>query len=277
MKYLSDQFGQCAHPRIAWQIDPFGHSKEQARIFSNMGMDGLFFARADWRDKDQRKDNKSLHMIWNGGVGKDLAREHIFTGIFSKHYSNPDGFNFDITGNDDPVNDDPNLENYNVDFLIKKLKDHVDTEVSYFDGPSAKHIMFTLGDDFQYQNAAQNFFSWDRLIKYFNQKHGESIKLMYSTPSCFLKALYQEDPDYRWALKQDDFFPYADSNAHNYWTGYFSSRPSLKLYERKSNNVLQAAKQVEALNGISKGSVPEQKPDLDKLRRAMGTMQHHDA
>ena len=105
MKYLSDQFGnyvhfvqsskwirfkkfvgQCAHPRIAWQIDPFGHSKEQARIFSNMGMDGLFFARADWRDKDQRKDNKSLHMIWNGGVGKDLAREHIFTGIFSKHY-----------------------------------------------------------------------------------------------------------------------------------------------------------------------------------------------
>ena len=63
----------------------------------------------------------------------------------------------------------------------------------------------------------------------------------------------------------------------SYWTGYFSSRPSLKLYERKSNNVLQAAKQVEALSGISKASVPEQKPDLDKLRRAMGTMQHHDA
>ena len=63
----------------------------------------------------------------------------------------------------------------------------------------------------------------------------------------------------------------------SYWTGYFSSRPSLKLYERKSNNVLQAAKQVEALYGKTKGSVPEQKPDLDKLRRAMGTMQHHDA
>ena len=77
--------------------------------------------------------------------------------------------------------------------------------------------MFTLGDDFQYQNAAQNFFSWDRLIKYFNKKHGESIKLMYSTPSCFLKALYQEDKNYRWTLKQDDFFPYADSNAHKYY------------------------------------------------------------
>ena len=77
--------------------------------------------------------------------------------------------------------------------------------------------MFTRGDDFQYQNAAQNFFSWDRLIKYFNKKHGESIKLMYSTPSCFLKALYQEDKNYRWTLKQDDFFPYADSNAHKYY------------------------------------------------------------
>ena len=86
MKFLKDTFGSCANPRVAWQVDPFGHSKEQARLFSNMGRDGLFFARADFRDKDQRKDNKSLHMLWNGGVGHNIGKEHIFTAMFSHHY-----------------------------------------------------------------------------------------------------------------------------------------------------------------------------------------------
>ena len=31
-----------------------------------MGMDGLFFARADFRDKEQRKEMKTLNMIWKG-------------------------------------------------------------------------------------------------------------------------------------------------------------------------------------------------------------------
>ena len=28
--YLSSLFGECGHPLIGWQIDPFGHSKVQA-------------------------------------------------------------------------------------------------------------------------------------------------------------------------------------------------------------------------------------------------------
>ena len=59
--------GQCANPKVAWQIDPFGHSKEQARLFARMGLEGLFFARADFRDKEQRKAEKTLNMMWKGG------------------------------------------------------------------------------------------------------------------------------------------------------------------------------------------------------------------
>ena len=69
----ADTFGDCAIPTIAWQIDPFGHSKEQvaflmlisilmnmmimsncplkARLFAEMGFEGLFFARIDHKDK----------------------------------------------------------------------------------------------------------------------------------------------------------------------------------------------------------------------------------
>lgn len=39
-------------------------------------------------------------------------------------------------------------------------------------------------------------------------------------------------------VKQDDFFPYADG-PHKFWTGFFSSRPALKRYERLSYNFLQ--------------------------------------
>ena len=86
-------------------------------------------------------------------------------------------------------------------------------KANYYEGPSAKHIMLPFGDDFQYQNAAQNFINIDKLIKAFNEEYGD-IRLMYSTPSCYVKALSDEfvtDPSYEWPTKEDDFFPYAES------------------------------------------------------------------
>ncbi|KAJ4444848.1 hypothetical protein ANN_06645, partial [Periplaneta americana] len=63
-----------------------------------------------------------------------------------------------------------------------------------------------------------------------------SINVFYSTPSCYLKAVH--DARKTWTTKLDDFFPYA-SDPHTYWSGYFTSRPTLKRFERLGNNYLQ--------------------------------------
>ena len=45
-------------PRIGWQIDPFGHSNTNARIFAEMGFDAWFFARLDYADKEKRLNDQ---------------------------------------------------------------------------------------------------------------------------------------------------------------------------------------------------------------------------
>jgi hypothetical protein len=72
--------------------------------------------------------------------------------------------------------------------------------------------------------------------------------VFYSTPSCYLYALNKVNRT--WISKTDDFFPYA-IRAHQFFTGYFTSRPALKLYERYSNNVLQMTRQLNALSNIN--------------------------
>lgn len=42
-KFLADEFN--VNPTIGWQLDPFGHSVANARLFAEMGLDSMVFAR----------------------------------------------------------------------------------------------------------------------------------------------------------------------------------------------------------------------------------------
>ena len=68
------------------------------------------------------------------------------------------------------------------------------------------------------------------------QTNGSRFNLLYSTPSCYVKSLNGVKKS--WPLKADDFFPYG-SDAHSYWTGYFTSRPAFKYMVRQGSNLLQ--------------------------------------
>ena len=72
-----------------------------------------------------------------------------------------------------------------------------------------------------------------------------------------------------WSVKTDDFFPYG-SDDHAYWSGYFTSRPSLKKFARVSNALLQQVRQIDAVFQSHHAA------ELDPLDRAVGLVQHHD-
>ena len=91
--------------------------------------------------------------------------------------------------------------------------------------------MWTMGADFTFANAEAHFRNIDRLIHAVN-KDGH-VRARYSTPAEYVAAKRAEEE--AWPLKNGtDFFPYA-TDTRRVWSGYFSSRPTLKGYMRTAS------------------------------------------
>ncbi|GAB1602915.1 lysosomal alpha-mannosidase-like [Argonauta hians] len=265
-EFLGNVFGECGRPRVAWQIDPFGHSKEMASLFAGMGFDGLFFGRADYEDIINRMINKEMEMVWkaNPNIG---ANADLFTGILLNGYNPPPGFCFDILCADDPIMDDPRLKEKN---LNKKLLEFNAWVLIKSLTLQTNHIMLTMGSDFQYSNANAWYKNLDKLIYYINsnQVKGNRLNLIYSTPSCYLKQLNRANIS--WPVKKDDFLPYAD-RMHSYWTGYFTSRPTIKYYVRESSNLFHVCRHLDVFAHLKNHE------NLFRMWDALAIAQHHDA
>lgn len=264
-KFLMDQFGVL--PKIGWQIDPFGHSATQAALLSaEVGFTGLFFGRIDDQDRHLRINRSDCEFIWRGSpsLGDSAQVFSGLTGEYGGNYGPPKGFEWNVNENAEPIQDDPELDDYNVQSRIDEFVTVAQWQAEHTRG---EHILMTMGSDFQYEAAGIYFSNLDKLIHHAN-KDGR-INVFYSTPERYVAAKAKESVS--WPLKTDDFFPYADGD-HKFWTGYFTSRPNLKRAVRESSAFFQIAKQLVAL-----GLPQEGFERLQTFAEAMGLLQHHDA
>lgn len=266
LRKLEQVFGECGKPEVAWQIDPFGHSKEQANLFAMMGYTSMFFARQHYLEREARLQNKSLEFIWN--TSEDLKTQILGGAFFQGDYEPPKGFCFDTLCGDDPIMDNPDLEGYNVDEKIAAFVAHVKRQASFL---RSSHVMLLMGSDFQYTNANAWYTNLDKLLHHVNRNSSHGVRVFYSTPSCYVKGLTESSSTHL-PTKNDDFFPYASSNI-SYWTGYFTSRPTFKRMIREASSLLQLAKQLDALADLG----PEDDADVETMSRASALVQHHDA
>ncbi|KAK6153871.1 hypothetical protein DH2020_013510 [Rehmannia glutinosa] len=262
-RFIKEEFNVI--PRIGWQIDPFGHSAVQAYLLgAEVGFDALYFARIDYQDRAKRRDEKKLEVIWQGSKSRGSSSQ-IFTGAFyAGNYEPPTGFYFEVNDDSPIVQDDINLFDYNVE---ERVNDFVAAALSQANVTRSNHIMWTMGTDFKYQYAETWFRNMDKLIHYVNRDG--RVNAFYSTPSIYTDAKYALNES--WPLKLDDYFPYAD-RINAYWTGYFTSRPTIKGYVRMMSGYYLAARQLELFRGRNKSG-----PTTDSLADALAIAQHHDA
>ncbi|RLN97751.1 hypothetical protein BBJ28_00026300, partial [Nothophytophthora sp. Chile5] len=257
-KLLMEEFG--VSPRIGWKIDPFGHSATQGSLLSQgVGFGALHFARIDYQDYGLRKKNKDLEFIWRPSKSRGKSSE-VFTGESIDHYCPPGKFDFGNIGNE--IQDDAELHDFDV---CDELDQFVQNAQMRGSASKGNHVFIPMGCDFQYDNSRHWFKNMDKLIHYVNQD--ARVNVLYSNLSYYTDLKKAEG--LMWSVMTDDFMPYA-SGKHEYWSGFFTSRPTLKRFARVANVLMQ---QVRQLNSVYQS---HHSSELESLQRAVGLVQHHD-
>lgn len=85
-----------------------------------MNFDGLFLGRIDYQDKEKRLANQNAEMIWHGSdnLGENAD---LFTGILFNGYDPPPGLCFDTRCYKEPLVDDENSPEYNLNEKVGKI------------------------------------------------------------------------------------------------------------------------------------------------------------
>lgn len=241
-----------------------------------MGLEAIFFSRADLRDKERRKADKEMEWIWRPMFNHLGKKGQIFAHTMVDFYCPPNYFGFDQrddTDNDTAFIDNPEFDTFNADWKTEAFMEVINEYISIY---RTNHILIPMGCDFHFANAHQNYKSMDKMIRYINNKH-PNVTLMYSTPSEYLDAV--NEADIEWPTRYDDMFPYS-TGIDNFWTGYYSNRPSGKKYVRDGSANSLASNKLYALEVLSETNTT----DPDKLLNAsnsmldaLGIFQHHDA
>ncbi|CAG4967828.1 unnamed protein product [Colias eurytheme] len=268
LRKINDTLGPCGKPKAAWQIDTYGHTREHTSLLAQMGFDGLFLGRVDHKGREAMIEEDRMEFMWRGSdvLGK---MSDIMTHTLYNLYNAPEGFCFDFLCNDEPIVEDTDSIVYNADKRVNDFITQIERQAKYYDHDN---IVVMMGGDFTYQSAANWFMNIDKLINHVNTHPANmsDINIFYSTPSCFLKAIYLYGKrDKAIFTEKGDHLPYG-SDANTYWTGFYTSRPNIKYLALRAHVYLQVVKQLTVISRMSDTY------ELHLLRHAVSLVLHHD-
>jgi hypothetical protein len=198
------------------------------------------------------------------------------TYVWPFDYCYPEGFySGESYSTDDEFVGDPTLTSFNADEKMTKFVNYIQVDSAKRKG---SHILVPMGCDFAYQNARNEFSAVSQMVDYINEHNSANIKLVFSTPSDYVKAVEQEK--ITWPVRYEDALPYGEF-MNDYWSGYYSSRPNAKKLERDASAAMNAQQRLFSQRVLEKNVSDQEISQILQSKEEMlewiGTDMHHDA
>ncbi|GAA48315.1 alpha-mannosidase II [Clonorchis sinensis] len=295
-------------PNVSWSIDPFGHSPTMAYLNRKMRFSAMVLQRVHYEVKKYLAKRQSLEFSWrqywdNNGHTEILAHMMPFYSYDVPHTCGPEPAvccQFDFARLQRfkcPWKIQPQvITQNNVAERARLLADQYRKKAMLFDNDGL--LLVPLGDDFRYLSEEEwglQMDNYGRLIQHFNSNPEYRIKVRFATVSDYFNALHQRlktrtnEPHLATEMAQltGDLFTYADRD-HDYWSGYFTSRPAEKSLIRHLESELRSAELLYSYThqflasdqtryALLPGFQSSLFGHLTEARRTLGLLHHHDA
>ncbi|XP_069650124.1 epididymis-specific alpha-mannosidase isoform X5 [Haliaeetus albicilla] len=287
--FLYETFG--IRPQFSWHIDPFGASATTPTLFSLAGFNAHLISRIDYDLKADMQKNKKLQFVWQGSPSLS-ERQEIFTHVMDQYsyctpsqipFSNRSGFYWNgIAAFPDPPKDGvyPNMSlpvtDTNIHLYAKTMVANIKERAAWF---RTSDVLWPWGCDKQFFNASVQYSNMDLLLDYINKHSNEfGVTVQYATVGDYFQAIYSRN--LTWEIRDSqDFLPYS-TEPFQAWTGFYTSRSTLKGIARRASSLLYAGESFftqyvrkHPASSICKCGALKQ---LQSLRWAVSEVQHHD-
>ena len=154
----------------------------------------------------------------------------------------------------------------------------------------SNNLLIPLGDDFRWDTSKESdaqFNNYATLFNYINSRADLNTQIRFGTLSDYFHSVWEESTKAAPAVYKPggvppgfptltgDFFTYADRK-DNYWSGYYTSRPFYKHFDRELESGIRASEILFSMTDrqfSGRGAVFE---GLERNRRELGVFQHHD-
>ncbi|XP_071412943.1 epididymis-specific alpha-mannosidase isoform X1 [Pithys albifrons albifrons] len=287
--FLYETFG--FRPQFSWHVDPFGASATTPTLFALSGFNAHLISRIDYDLKADMQKNKKLQFVWQGSPSLS-EREEIFTHVMDQYsyctpsqlpFSNRSGFYWNgyATFPDPPK--DGVYPNMSLPVTDSNLHQYAQTMVANIKERAAwfrtSDVLWPWGCDKQFFNASVQYRNMDLLLDYINKHSAEfGVTVQYATVGDYFRAVYSRN--LTWEIRNSqDFLPYS-TEPFQAWTGFYTSRSSLKGIARRASSLLYAGESIftQYVRKHPEGSICKCKAlkQLQSLRWAVSEVQHHD-
>lgn len=289
-------------PKSGWSIDPFGHGPTVPYLLDKSGIEGTIIQRIHYAWKQWLAKQQIEEFYWIPGWATKkpslIVHNQPFDIYSIKSTCGPHpaiclSFDFrkipgeysEYTGKQEEITD------RNLHKKAKTLMEEYDRI-----GSLTTHnvVLVPLGDDFRYEYGVEFDAQYTNYMKIFNYVNSHkdlfNAEVTFGTPRDYFKAMIERNKNI--PTLKGDFFVYSDIFSEGkpaYWSGYYTTRPYVKILARQFEHQLRTAEILFTLVSnylkqtaghtliASDRRLEKSYEQLISARRNLGLFQHHDA